>query len=227
MNDIETMLAEIDSEAAFTSVMTGRETLSERVMAAMRRVPRDRFVPQHLKAYAFDNGPLPIGHGQTISQPYIVALMTDLLNTEKQHTILEIGTGSGYQTAVLAELVDQVYTLEVIGALSEQAKECFEALHYSNITTGVGNGYEGWSEHAPYDGIMVTAAASHIPDALVQQLKPGGRLVIPVGLPYLHQELLLLEKRQNGQTHVTKILDVAFVPLVDYRKVETTERLRR
>jgi protein-L-isoaspartate(D-aspartate) O-methyltransferase len=220
MNDIHQMLDDINRETAFTRIMTGRATLNARIMEAIGKVPRNKFVPAELKRYAFHNGPLPIGYGQTISQPYIVALMTDLLGPEKNDAILEIGTGSGYQAAILSLLAKEVYTVEIIAALSAASAERFKALHYVNIKTRIGSGYAGWPEHAPYDGIIVTAAATHIPEALVQQLKPGGRLVIPVGLPHLHQELMLLEKLQDGQTRVTKILDVAFVPLVDYREAE-------
>ncbi len=218
MKTIHTMLADIEQETAYTSLFTGRETLSERVMAAMSQVPREIFVPPELASHAFDNGPLPIGSGQTISQPYIVALMTDLLEIEKKDAILEIGTGSGYQTAILSLLADKVYTVEVIQDLSEDAEARFKALHYDNIKTRIGNGYAGWPDYAPYDGIIVTAAATHIPDALVKQLKPGGRLVIPVGFPFHSQELMMVEKQRNGQTRLLKILDVAFVPLVDSPK---------
>ncbi|MGR9086755.1 MAG: protein-L-isoaspartate(D-aspartate) O-methyltransferase [Gammaproteobacteria bacterium] len=214
-NDIQTMLSDIRRETAYTGFMTGREKLSERVMDAMSEVPRDLFVPPSLQTSAFDNGPLPIGAGQTISQPYIVALMTDLLGIGERASILEIGTGSGYQTAILSTLAEKVYTVEIIRALSEEAQARFKALHYDNIKTRIGNGYEGWPEYAPYDGIIVTAAAPHIPDALVKQLKPGGRLVIPVGYPFTGQELLLLEKHPTKKSRPVKILDVAFVPLID------------
>lgn len=208
------MLADIGMEVAATRGLTGRDALDARVMQAMRKVPRDKFVPRDLQRFAFDNGPLPIGHQQTISQPFIVALMTDLLEPEENKTVLEIGTGSGYQAAVLAQLFRKVYTVEFIRALSEQAAKRFRELHYDNIECRTGNGYLGWPEHAPYDGIIVTAAATHIPEALVQQLKPGGRLVLPVGLPFAHQELLLLEKDLQGDTQVTDILGVAFVPMI-------------
>lgn len=207
------MLADIGMEVAATRGLTGRDALDARVMQAMRKVPRDKFVPRDLQRFAFDNGPLPIGHQQTISQPFIVALMTDLLEPEENKTVLEIGTGSGYQAAVLAQLFRKVYTVEFIRALSEQAAKRFRELHYDNIECRTGNGYLGWPEHAPYDGIIVTAAATHIPEALVQQLKPGGRLVLPVGLPFAHQELLL-EKDLQGDTQVTDILGVAFVPMI-------------
>lgn len=207
------MLADIEMEVGYTRSMIGKNALDARVMETMRSVPRDAFVPSELKPFAFDNGPLPIGHGQTISQPYIVALMTDLLQPEPDQAVLEIGTGSGYQTAILSRLVKKVYTVEVVPALADAAQEIFKSLHYENIESRTGNGYEGWAEHAPFDGIIVTAAATHIPQPLVEQLKPGGRLVIPVGMPYMHQELMLLEKDMAGEIHSQDILGVAFVPL--------------
>lgn len=215
MNDIEKMIADIESEVFYTRKMIGRESLDKRVMDAMRKVPRDKFVPEEMKPYAFSNGPLPIGHSQTISQPYIVALMTDLMNPDKDDVILEIGTGSGYQTAILSCLVKRVYSMEFIEELSLAATARLKSIGYHNIETCTGNGHQGWPEHAPYDGIIVTAAATHIPEALVDQLKPGGRLAIPIGLPSFHQELMLVEKGQNGETKVTSVLGVAFVPLVD------------
>ncbi|WP_020564671.1 protein-L-isoaspartate(D-aspartate) O-methyltransferase [Methylosarcina fibrata] len=218
MNDIQSMLDDIQQETAYTSLFTGREKLSGRVMDAMGRVPRDQFVPLSQVNRAFNNGPLPIGSGQTISQPYIVALMTDLLEIGKHASVLEIGTGSGYQTAILSLLAEKVYSVEIIQSLSEEAQARFKEMHYGNIKTRVGNGYEGWPEFAPYDGIIVTAAAPYVPDALVEQLKPGGRLVIPVGLPHAHQELMLLEKRPEGKNRPVKILEVAFVPLIDHPK---------
>ncbi len=210
---IQRMIADIESEVAFTRRYIGKSELAPEVMAAMRRTPREQFVPEDLQSYAYDNGPLPIGQGQTISQPYIVALMTDLLQPQKEHCVLEIGTGSGYQAAILSQLVKTVYTIEVVKELGVAAAERLRRLHYSNIITRIGNGYLGWPEHAPFDAIIVTAAASHIPPALVEQLKAGGRLVIPVGLPYMHQELMLIEKDNEGDTHVKDILGVAFVPL--------------
>jgi protein-L-isoaspartate(D-aspartate) O-methyltransferase len=210
---IKRMLADIENEVAFTRHLIGKNKLAPQVMAAMRKIPRDEFVPAELHAYAFDNGALPIGHGQTISQPYIVALMTDLLQPQITHKVLEVGTGSGYQTAILAQLVDMVYTIEVIKELGNAAAERLRRLHYTNIVTRIGNGYHGWPEYAPYDSIIVTAAASHIPQALLEQLKPGGRLVIPVGLPYMRQELMLVEKDIENNTLIKNILGVAFVPL--------------
>ena len=207
------MIADIESEVAFTRHLIGTDKLSPQVIDAMRQTPREEFVPADMQPYAYDNGPLPIGQGQTISQPYIVALMTELLQLEKEHSVLEIGTGSGYQTAILSQLVKQVYTIELVKELGEAAAERLQRLHYHNVVTRIGNGYLGWPEHAPYDGIIVTAAASHIPQALIKQLKPGGRMVIPVGLPYMHQELMLIEKDKEDNTHVKDILGVAFVPL--------------
>ena len=212
---IQRLLAGIESEVRYTRSMIGKNELDPRVMDAMASVPREEFVPPNLRAMAFDDGPLPIGHGQTISQPYIVALMTDLLQLEQDHSVLEIGTGSGYQTAILSRLCKQVYTLEVIQELSEAAASRLKKLGYSNIECRTGSGYQGWPEHAPYDGIIVTAAAASIPEALIEQLKPGGRLVIPVGMPYSHQELMLVEKDDQGDIHSKDILGVAFVPLVN------------
>jgi protein-L-isoaspartate(D-aspartate) O-methyltransferase len=209
------MLDDIDDEVRYTSGMIGKEALDARVMEAMGKVPRDEFVPPNMKSAAFENGPLPIGFGQTISQPYIVALMTDMVAPQPEHTILEIGTGSGYQTAILAQLCSKVYSVELVAELSAAAADLFEQLGYHNIETRIGNGYHGWPEHAPYDGIVVTAAATHIPEALIEQLKPGGRMAIPVGLPYSHQELMLVRKDEQGKTSTETVLGVAFVPLVD------------
>jgi len=211
---IERMIADIEDEVVLTQRSIGKNTLDKRVMDVMARVPRDEFVPDDLKDAAFMNGPLPIGHGQTISQPYIVALMTDMIAIEPEHTILEIGTGSGYQTAILSRLCKQVYTMEYIAALSNRAAKHFKRLDYDNIETIVGNGWNGWPQHAPYDGIIVTAAASQIPDALVEQLKPGGKLAVPVEAGVFRQELLLIEKDERGDTQTRSVLGVAFVPLV-------------
>lgn len=212
--DRQRMIDDIESEVGFTRHLIGRDHLDQKVMNAMREVPREAFVPPELRYAAFDNGPLPIGHGQTISQPYIVALMTDMLNLTPGCSVLEIGTGSGYQSAILSRLCERVYTLEMVPELSEAAKRLFDKLGYKNIEARTGNGYEGWPEHAPYEGIIVTAAATFIPGALVEQLKPGGKMVIPVGQPHGHQELMLVEKEAQNEVHTRSILGVAFVPMV-------------
>jgi protein-L-isoaspartate(D-aspartate) O-methyltransferase len=182
-------------------------------MAAMAGVPRDEFVPPELRHRAYDNGALSIGEGQTISQPFIVALMTDLLEPRPNHVILEIGTGSGYQAAVLSGLVRQVISIEIIPHLAKLATARLQQLGYHNVRVLTGDGYRGLPEQAPFDGIIVTAAASHVPPALFDQLKPGGNLVIPVGLPNLNQELLVVSKDQNGTRHTRSVLGVIFVPL--------------
>ena len=204
---------EITALARETVRETGRREFTASVMAAIARVPRHRFVPDDQTPFAYDNRPLPIGHGQTISQPYIVALMTDLIDPQPGQTVLEIGTGSGYQAAVLAELVDQVYTIEIIEPLARRAAEQIKTLGYANVRTRAGDGYYGWEEAAPFDAIVVTAAASHIPPPLIRQLKPGGRLVIPVGAHFLAQYLLLVEKHADGAVTTRQILPVSFVPL--------------
>jgi len=208
------MLRDIESEVFMTRTMIGRDALSPRVMAAMAEVPRHAFVPEHEQAYAYANGPLPIGHGQTISQPYIVALMTDLLGCGATDRVLEIGTGSGYQAAILSQVVGRVYSVELIAALADEAAERLARLGYANVETRCGDGYEGWPEHAPYDGILVTAAAPAIPPALIVQLREGARLVIPVGPVYGPQELITVEKRPGDTLLTTDVLGVAFVPLV-------------
>ena len=209
------MLAEIRAEVALTRRMIGKEALDPRVMEAMARVPRDAFVPDELQASAYANRPLPIGHGQTISQPYIVALMTDLIAPRPNHRILEIGTGSGYQTAVLSLLCARVYSIDLVSSLSAVAAERLARLGYENVVTRTANGYQGWPEHAPYDGIMVTAAAGYVPQALIGQLRPGGRMAIPVGAPGGRQELMLVAKDEHDQVTSSTILGVAFVPLID------------
>ena len=208
------LLEEIEREAKFTVSETGRNKFNQRVMDAMAEVVRENFVSSQYLPFAYDNGPLPIGYGQTISQPYIVALMTDLLDLTAESTVLEIGTGSGYQAAVLSRLSKQVYSIDRVKELSELARERLKDLGYNNIEIRNQVGYTGWQEKAPFDGIIVTAAASHIPPALVEQLKPGGRMVIPVGLPHSYQELMLLVKDEDGATHTESLLGVAFVPLI-------------
>jgi protein-L-isoaspartate(D-aspartate) O-methyltransferase len=207
------MLRDIESETYLTRTLTGRAAFDPRVMAAMAEVPRHAFVPESEQRYAYANGPLPIGHGQTISQPYIVALMTDLLDCTQDDRVLEIGTGSGYQAAILARVVKQVYSVEIIPTLATKAAERLASLGYANIETRVGDGYQGWPEHAPYDGILVTAAAPSVPPPLVEQLREGARLVIPVGQQFAAQELLVVEKRPDGSVRTTNVLGVAFVPL--------------
>ena len=209
----EQLMTAIADLAAETATETGRPAFSATVMAALTQVPRHRFVPLDQVPYAYENRPLAIGHGQTISQPYIVALMTDLIDPRPDQTVLEIGTGSGYQAAVLAELVAQVYSIEIIAPLAEEAAARLKALGYPNLQTRVGDGYYGWEEAGPFDAILVTAAASHVPPPLIRQLKPGGRLVIPVGTHFMAQYLLLVEKTADGQVSSRQILPVSFVPL--------------
>jgi len=190
-----------------------RGVADERVLDAMRDVPRHEFVPADQRRDAYDDTPLPIGEGQTISQPYIVAAMTELLELGSDSSVLEIGTGSGYQAAVAARLAKHVYTLEIRPALADQAASRLRQLKVDNVTVRAADGYFGWSARAPYDGILVTAAASHIPPALVQQLKPGGRMVIPVGSPYTVQRLMLVTKDKAGAVSTRNLFPVRFVPL--------------
>jgi protein-L-isoaspartate(D-aspartate) O-methyltransferase len=182
-----------------------------RVLAALRSVPRHEFVSAELSDLAYANRPLPIGHGQTISQPFIVALMTDLLQLKGSDRVLEIGTGSGYQAAVLSLLARDVYTVEIIAELGRATALTLSRLGYANVTTRIGDGYQGWEEHAPYDSIIVTAAPDHVPPPLIAQLKPGGRLVIPVG--EMFQELMVITKAPDGTTTSTRVIPVRFVPL--------------
>jgi protein-L-isoaspartate(D-aspartate) O-methyltransferase len=207
------LMQEIDAEMRATARWTGRRHLAPRVRAALLAVRREAFVPAASRAEAYENHPLRIGHGQTISQPFIVALMTDLLDPAPDHNVLEVGTGSGYQAAVLAKLVRHVYSVECIAALSMQAATALADERIDNATLMVGDGAAGWPEHAPYDGIIVTAAGPRIPPALVAQLRPGGRMVIPVGQPHEAQTLMLMEKDADGAVHTREVLSVAFVPL--------------
>lgn len=211
------MIAEIEEEARATAGYTGRPVLSGRVMAALRKVQREKFVPESEQDLAYVNGPLPIGHGQTISQPYIVALMTELIDPEPADVVLEIGTGSGYQAAVLAELVREVYSIELVPELADEAARRLQRLGYRNVHVRSGDGNSGWPEHAPYDGIVVTAGGRSVPPALVEQLKPGGRMIIPVGPWPREQELTIVEKDSAGAVSSRGILPVAFVPLVEER----------
>ena len=187
--------------------------ISDAVMTSMSTVKRHELVPQQERRFAYENRPLPIGYGQTISQPYIVALMTELVEPNADDVVLEVGTGSGYQAAILAELVDHVYSIEIIEALATRAKSDLARLDYKNITTRLGDGYYGWEEHGPFDAIVVTAAASHVPPPLIEQLKPGGRMVIPVGGRFMTQTLLLLEKTEKGEVITRQFGAVRFVPL--------------
>ena len=207
------LLQEIAAMARDTGAETGRAVFSARVMAAMAKVPRHRFVPAPYGALAYANRPLPIGHGQTISQPYIVALMTELLDAKPGDAVLEIGTGSGYQAAVLAELVERVYSIEIIEPVGKNAAALLQQLGYKNIETRIGDGYNGWPERAPFDAIIVTAAAPRVPPALVAQLKPGGRMIIPVGGHFMMQYLILVSKETDGKVTTRQMLPVAFVPL--------------
>jgi protein-L-isoaspartate(D-aspartate) O-methyltransferase len=207
VSEVETMYAETASE-------TGLRAMSPVVRAALGKVERHRLVPAGEASRAYRNHPLPIGSGQTISQPYIVALSTDLLNVDKSSVVLEIGTGSGYQAAVLAEVVSHVYSIELVPALGEAARKRLEELRYGNIEVRIGDGYKGWPEKAPFDGILVTAAAPRVPQALVDQLKTGGRMVIPVGGEGEMQYLKVLVKRADGGVDEKRVLPVRFVPLV-------------
>jgi len=207
------MVTTIEDDVRRTAEYTGLTRFDARVMQAMGRVPRHRFVPADRVDSAYQNRPLPIGWGQTISQPYIVALMTALLAVDEDDAVLEIGTGSGYQAAVLAELVARVYSIEIIEPLQQQAGLRLANLGYHNVTSRLADGYYGWAEHAPFDAIVVTAAASHVPPPLVAQLRPGGRMVIPVGGRFTVQQLLLIEKRTDGSVITRQVLPVRFVPL--------------
>jgi protein-L-isoaspartate(D-aspartate) O-methyltransferase len=207
------MLTEIAAMARASGGTTGRPVLSEAVMAAMERVPRHRFVPASQEAFAYENRPLPIGEGQTISQPFIVALMTDLLAPRAGDVVLEVGTGSGYQAAVLAGLVRKVHTIEIVEPLARRAMQVLAELGYRNVEVRIGDGYNGWPEAAPFDSIIVTAAPAEVPKPLIDQLKPGGRMVIPAGRASDRQDLLLVEKRPDGTTTTKRTLPVRFVPL--------------
>jgi len=207
------MIREISALARETAAETGKPAFDERVMSALAKLPRHRFVPADQERVAYANRPLPIGHGQTISQPYIVALMTDLMRVKPQDVVLEVGTGSGYQAAILAQLAQTVCTIEIIEPLAKQAAERLQKLGFTRVRTKVGDGFYGWEDCGPFDSIIVTAAAGRIPPPLIQQLKPGGRMVIPVGPSFLTQQLILVEKNQDGTVSTRQILPVQFVPL--------------
>ncbi|MEL0107646.1 MAG: protein-L-isoaspartate(D-aspartate) O-methyltransferase [Rhodospirillales bacterium] len=208
------LLAEIDEEAAQTQAYTGRKQFSARVMNALQKVPRHQFVGADQHDMAYLNRPLSIGQGQTISQPYIVAVMTDLLDITPEDTVLEIGTGCGYQAAVLAEIAKTVYSVETIEVLATAARERLEGLGCKNIHIRTGDGFLGWPEYAPYDAIIVTAAPRTVPPALIEQLKPGGRLVIPIGEAFETQTLYRCVKESDGTLTQKRMLPVAFVPMV-------------
>jgi protein-L-isoaspartate(D-aspartate) O-methyltransferase len=192
-------------------VAPGRDITNTRVLAVMGRIPRHEFVPERLRSDAYRDYPLPIGHGQTISQPYIVAFMTERLEPKPTDRVLEIGTGSGYQAAVLAELVAQVYTIEIVAELAQRAATDLKRLGYTNVHVRAGDGYQGWTEAAPFDAVIVTCAPERVPQPLIEQLKDGGRLIIPVGRVW-NQELVLLRKR-GGKLEQTAVLPVSFVPM--------------
>jgi protein-L-isoaspartate(D-aspartate) O-methyltransferase len=207
------MVSAVEDDLRLTSARVGKKALSQCVLDAMLNVPRHEFVPVHLKRNAYENRPLPIGYGQTISQPYIVGIMTELLDVSRESVVLEVGTGSGYQAAILAHCVKQVYTIEIIGELGEEARPRLKRLGYENVEVRIGDGYYGWKEHAPFDAIIVTAAAGNVPHPLIEQLKPTGKMVIPVGGPFMTQYLMLVEKGSDGKITTKQLLPVAFVPL--------------
>ncbi|WP_245331699.1 protein-L-isoaspartate(D-aspartate) O-methyltransferase [Bradyrhizobium sp. NAS80.1] len=206
------MVEEIDAMLASGGGTRGVARLTPRVRAAMTEVPRHEFVPPEYRSAAYSNSPLPIGHGQTISQPLIVGLMTELLQLAKTDKVLEVGTGSGYQTAILSVLAGEVYTIEIVPELGKMARANLERLGYRNVSTKIGDGYQGWAEHAPFNAIIVTAAPDHVPLPLIAQLRSDGRMVIPLGGFY--QELTLLAKHADGTTTTTIIAPVRFVPLI-------------
>jgi len=209
----EQMIRLIEADVRSTSDYLKQSSLDTRVLEAMAKVPRHEFVPPHVVNLAYHNRPLPIGHGQTISQPYIVAIMTDLLDIEPGQRVLEIGTGSGYQAAVLAEVGAQVWTIEIIQALGVQAKARLQRLGYNTIEVRLGDGYYGWPGEDSFDAIIVTAAASHIPPPLLQQLKPGAKMIIPVGSQFSTQQLVLITRSDNDEFITRQVLPVRFVPL--------------
>jgi protein-L-isoaspartate(D-aspartate) O-methyltransferase len=209
--DRRRMVEEIDAMIASEASTNGVAQLDPRVRAAIAEVPRHEFVPPGRRSAAYENAPVPIGHDQTMSQPFIVALMTQLLQPKATDKVLEVGTGSGYQAAILSALVNEVYTIEIVPALGETARASLERLGYTNVRTRIGDGYQGWPEHAPFDAIIVTAAPEHIPPALMSQLKPGGHMVIPVGR--FVQELMVVAKNADGTVTTTSMGAVRFVPL--------------
>jgi protein-L-isoaspartate(D-aspartate) O-methyltransferase len=213
----EFMMEAIRASVRDSADYTGRTQLSDRVMAAMASVKREEFVLPEYRHLAYQNTSLPIEASQTISQPLIVALMTDMLDPQPEDVILEVGTGSGYQAAVLSGLVQHVYSVEIVEELADSAADTLQRLGYDNVTVRAGDGYAGWPEYAPFDGIIVTAAPEHIPPPLLQQLKPGGKLAIPIGEEHGYQELLLVEVDETGKISKRSVLPVRFVPLTRER----------
>lgn len=191
-----------------------RGVKDKKILEAMESVPRHLFIPEENRLYSYYDQPVPIGFGQTISQPYIVAFMTELLQLGDDAVVLEVGTGSGYQAAILARLVKQVYTIEIIEDLGKETRKRLKMLDYNNVEVMIGDGYKGWKEHAPFDAIIVTAAAEHIPQPLIDQMKPGGRMVIPVGGVYVVQDLMLITKDASSKVIKESVIPVRFVPLL-------------
>lgn len=208
---------EVDMLLAHLAGETGFARLSPRVRAALEAVPRPRFIPEDQRTAAYENRPVPIGYGQTISQPLIVAIMSELLAVQPGDKVFELGTGSGYQAAILAELGAQVFSVEIVAELAQRARGTLDELGYSSAQTRLGDGYFGWPEHAPFDAIIVTAANDHIPPPLIQQLKSGGRMVIPVGSRYTTQKLVMVERDAEGQIRTRELMPVTFVPLTGVR----------
>lgn len=213
-NQRQQMVVDIEKDVVRTAHYLDKNKLDQRVMDAMATVPRHKFVPTLQVPYAYFNIPLGIGSGQTISQPYIVAIMTDLINPEPGHVVLEVGTGSGYQAAVLSKLVKKVYSIEIIPQLAKNARQTLEKLGYNNVHVRHGDGYKGWPDAAPFDSIIVTAGGK-VPPLLIEQLKPGGRMIIPVGESGSTQYLTLIVKSDDGEITKRKVLPVRFVPLVE------------
>lgn len=209
----QNMVRLIENDVRSTRFYLDKENLDEKVMQIMATVPRHEFVPNNEINFAYENRPLSIGYGQTISQPYIVAIMTDLLELQPDSRVLELGTGSGYQAAILSGLVEQVYSIEIVEPLGLAAKKRLKRLGYDNVTVNIGDGYYGWEEQAPFDAIIVTAAGSHIPPPLIKQLKVGGRMIIPVGTLFMTQQLLLVTKQDKAKLVTRQILPVRFVPI--------------
>jgi protein-L-isoaspartate(D-aspartate) O-methyltransferase len=209
----ERMVETIEALGRRIPLPSGPEEIDPSILAVMRQVPRHELVPADIRDQAYEDRPLPIGYGQTISQPYIVALMTHLARPAKHHVVLEVGTGSGYQAAVLSPLVERVFSIEIVEPLAVRAADRLRELGFHNVSVRQGDGYKGWPEHGPFDSIVVTAGASHIPQPLIDQLKPGGRMVIPVGGPSTTQSLTLVEKDERGNAQTRTLLPVRFVPL--------------